>query len=175
MTFNSEGGTSEPSQTVTSGTSVTLPTPTLTGDTFLGWFTSATGGTLVTSPYDVTASTTLYAQWETNASTPAAAAFRYAFTIHTFVFGSSALTAQIKDQINHLVVLFNAHDVVHINLRGNATLPNNSYNQALARARAAAVEAYMRSLGIHASITTTATVSGATYNFAYLVVYVTTP
>jgi uncharacterized repeat protein (TIGR02543 family) len=175
LTFNSEGGSSEPSQTVTSGTSVTLPTPTLTGDTFLGWFTSATGGTLVTSPYVVTAATTLYAQWEANASTPAAAAFRYAFTIHTFVFGSSALTAQIKDQINHLVVLFNAHDVVHINLRGNATLPNNSYNQALARARAAAVEAYMRSVGIHASITTTATVSGATYNFAYLVVYVTTP
>jgi len=175
LSFNSEGGTSEPSQTVASGTSVTLPTPTLTGDTFLGWFTASSGGTLVSSPYDVTASTTLYAQWESNSATPASQAFRYAFTVHTFVFGSSVLTSQIKTQLNHLVVLFNAHSVVHATLRGNATLPNNTYNQNLARARALAVAAYMRSLGIHASLTITSTVSGATYNFAYLVVYVTTP
>jgi uncharacterized repeat protein (TIGR02543 family) len=175
LTFNSEGGTSEPAQTVASGTSVTLPTPTLTGYTFLGWFTAASGGTLVTSPYDVTASTTLYAQWESNSATPAAAAFKYAFTIHTFVFGSSALTAQIEDQINHLVVLFNNHDAAHVTLRGNATLPNNTFNQKLATARALAVEGYMKRIGIHASITITSTVSGATYNFAYLVVYVTTP
>jgi uncharacterized repeat protein (TIGR02543 family) len=175
LTFNSEGGTSEPAQTVASGTNVTLPTPTLTGDTFLGWFTASSGGTLVTSPYDVTASTTLYAQWEANSATPASQAFRYAFTVHTFVFGSSALTSQIKTQLNHLVVLFNAHAVVHATLRGNATLPNNSYNQNLAKARALAVAGYMRSLGIHASLTITSSVSGATYNFAYLVVYVTTP
>jgi uncharacterized repeat protein (TIGR02543 family) len=175
LTFNSEGGTSEPAQTVASGTSVTLPTPTLTGDTFLGWFTASSGGTLVSSPYDVTASTTLYAQWESNSATPASQAFRYAFTVHTFVFGSSALTLQIKTQINHLVVLFNAHAVVHATLRGNATLPNNTFNQNLAKARALAVAAYMKSLGIHASLTITSTVSGATYNFAYLVVYVTTP
>jgi len=174
--FNSEGGTTEPTITGSNGTSVTLPTPTLTGYTFLGWFTSASGGTLVTSPYLLSApSTTLFAQWESNSATPASQAFRFAFTVHTFVFGSSALTPQIKAQINHLVVLFNAHAVVHATLRGNATLPNNTYNQNLAKARALAVAGYMKSLGIHAALTIKSSVSGATYDYAYLVVYVTTP
>jgi len=173
LTFNSEGGTSEPSDTVTSGTSVTLPTPTLTGDTFLGWFTAASGGTLVTSPYVVTASTTLYAQWESNSASPASTAFHYAYKLSEFVFGSSVLTPQLKTQIGHLVVLFNAHTVVHVALRGNATLPVNAFNENLSKARALAVAAYMKSLGIHANLTISSSVSGATYDYTYLAVYVT--
>jgi uncharacterized repeat protein (TIGR02543 family) len=175
VVFNSEGGTSEPTLSGANGTSVTLPTPTLTGYTFLGWFTASAGGTLVSSPYTLSApSTTLYAQWESNSATPASAAFHYAYTIHTFVFGSSALTNQIKSQIDHLVILFNAHHVVHFTLRGNATLPNNASNQALAKARALAVDGYMKTLGIHASTTISSTVSGSTYDYSYLVVYVAT-
>lgn len=49
----------------------TLPTPTRTGYTFDGWYTSATGGTKVTSSTTVTATSnqTLYAHWTCNHST----------------------------------------------------------------------------------------------------------
>jgi uncharacterized repeat protein (TIGR02543 family) len=62
--FNSDGGSAVASQTVRIGTSIALPT----GVTYLqytldGWFTSPTGGVAQTSPYLVTGSTTLYAQW----------------------------------------------------------------------------------------------------------------
>ena len=42
-----------------------LATTTRTGHTFNGWFTAATGGTLVTSAstVDITADQTLFAQW----------------------------------------------------------------------------------------------------------------
>ena len=48
---------------------VTLPTPTKTGYTFLGWYTSASGGTKIGDAGDVytpTAEITLFAQWEAN-------------------------------------------------------------------------------------------------------------
>jgi len=48
--------------------SVTLPTPVWAGHTFAGWFTAATGGTLVGAggaTYTPTAAITLYAQWTT--------------------------------------------------------------------------------------------------------------
>ena len=49
--------------------SVTLPTPTRTGYTFNGWYTSQTGGTKVGNAgatYTPTSNTTLYAQWTAN-------------------------------------------------------------------------------------------------------------
>ena len=49
-----------------SGGSVTLPTPTYAGYTFDGWYTAATGGTLIgaaEASYTPTANTTLHAQW----------------------------------------------------------------------------------------------------------------
>ena len=48
-------------------TSVTLPTPTRTGYTFLGWYTAASGGTKIGNAgasYTPTAAITLYAQWD---------------------------------------------------------------------------------------------------------------
>ncbi|KAF2379236.1 hypothetical protein BSN82_17155, partial [Acinetobacter baylyi] len=42
---------------------LTLPTPTYVGYTFNGWFTLASGGSLITSPYTPTADITIYAQW----------------------------------------------------------------------------------------------------------------
>ena len=41
----------------------TLPTATREGYDFRGWYTSATGGTKVTTSTKVTSSHTLYAQW----------------------------------------------------------------------------------------------------------------
>lgn len=48
-----------------------LPTPTLPGYTFAGWFTEATGGTQVTSNtiYQIASNSTVYARWTTNSYT----------------------------------------------------------------------------------------------------------
>ena len=40
-----------------------MPEPTYIGMNFVGWFTSATGGTQITSETIPTSSTTYYAQW----------------------------------------------------------------------------------------------------------------
>ena len=49
-----------------------LPTPTRSGYTFNGWYTSASGGSLVTSSSTVTSDGKLYAQWTANAPVAAA-------------------------------------------------------------------------------------------------------
>lgn len=71
VTFNAGEGTVTPAtQTVTYGqTYGTLPTPVRSGYTFLGWFTSATGGTEITASTTVTqtADQTLFAHWESAA------------------------------------------------------------------------------------------------------------
>lgn len=68
--FNAGGGSVSPtSKTVTYAlTYGTLPTPTKQGHTFSGWFTSASGGTRITSgsTVTITSDTTLYAQWSVN-------------------------------------------------------------------------------------------------------------
>ncbi len=67
VTFNANGGTcSTSSKTVTfDSTYGTLPTPTKTNCAFDGWFTSASGGTQITSStkVSVTSNQTLYAHW----------------------------------------------------------------------------------------------------------------
>ncbi len=68
VTYNANGGTVSPAtKTVTYGSSYgTLATPTMSGYKFLGWYTSASGGTQVTSSttVSITAAQTLYAHWE---------------------------------------------------------------------------------------------------------------
>ena len=70
VTFDATGGTVSPtSKNVTySSTYGTLPNPTRTGYTFTGWYTSASGGTKVSSSTKVTTSANhkLYAHWTTN-------------------------------------------------------------------------------------------------------------
>jgi len=71
VTFNSEGGSSWPSETGNAGTTVMLNLlPVLAGQTFTGWFTAPSGGTQVLSPHVLTANITVYAQWTPNAVTP---------------------------------------------------------------------------------------------------------
>ena len=73
VTWNANGGT--PSSSTTSqdyGAKLTLPTaPTRTGYAFAGWYTSASGGTQVTSSttYSTAGATTYYAHWTANANT----------------------------------------------------------------------------------------------------------
>ena len=72
VTFNANGGSVSPSsKSVTYGATYgTLPTPSRTGYKFLGWYTSKTGGTKVTSSTKVTngKNHTLYAQWSASSS-----------------------------------------------------------------------------------------------------------
>lgn len=67
VTFNPNGGSvARRSKTVTAGSAYgSLPTPTRSGYTFNGWYTSARGGSLVTSNVTVrlTSDQTLYAHW----------------------------------------------------------------------------------------------------------------
>lgn len=71
VTLNPNGGSvSTSSLTVYKGkTYGSLPTPTWTGHTFNGWYTSSEGGTKITNTTEVTTSNstqTLYAQWTSN-------------------------------------------------------------------------------------------------------------
>lgn len=67
--YNANGGSvSSSSKTVTYGSTYgTLPTPTRTGYGFIGWYTSAIGGSQITnsSTVSITANQTLYAHWTT--------------------------------------------------------------------------------------------------------------
>jgi Listeria-Bacteroides repeat domain (List_Bact_rpt) len=64
ITFDSEGGSFVPSVSAPDGGSIALPAaPSLAGSTFDGWFLAPSGGTALSSPYHVVATTTLYAQW----------------------------------------------------------------------------------------------------------------
>lgn len=69
LSFNEAGGSTVSDKYVYFGeTYGTLPTPTLSGSEFQGWFTAASGGTEVTSATTVTTTDitqTLYAQWST--------------------------------------------------------------------------------------------------------------
>ena len=64
ITFNSEGGSAVSSMSGPEGTTITLPAaPTYAGYNFDGWFLAASGGSALSSPYTLTTSLTLYAQW----------------------------------------------------------------------------------------------------------------
>ncbi len=73
VTLDPNGGTVAPTKlTVAAGQAYgTLPTPTRSGYTFVGWFTAASGGTQVTSTtiYNVSGNQTLYAHWSQSAYT----------------------------------------------------------------------------------------------------------
>ncbi|MBE6606255.1 MAG: CHAP domain-containing protein [Ruminococcaceae bacterium] len=70
VTFNANGGSVSPtSKTVTYASQYgTLPAPTRSGYTFDGWYTSASGGTKITSStiVTITSDQILYAHWERN-------------------------------------------------------------------------------------------------------------
>lgn len=70
ITFNANGGTvgKNSDTTGSNGKLSALPTPTRDGYTFLGWYTSPDGGTVVTTGTAFTGSTTIYAHWEKKSS-----------------------------------------------------------------------------------------------------------
>jgi uncharacterized protein len=70
ITFNSEGGSAVAQQSGLDGTTITLPgAPTDPGFRFDGWFAAPSGGSALTSPYTLTGSVILYAQWTATPTT----------------------------------------------------------------------------------------------------------
>jgi len=66
VSFDANGGTANTTPLESQGNAITLPTANRTNYTFTGWFTAATGGSLVGvggASYTPTASITLYAQY----------------------------------------------------------------------------------------------------------------
>ena len=69
VTFDANGGSVSPAYADVDGTTgkVTLPTPTLSGNTMTGWYTAAIGGTKVGDAgdeYSPSGDVTLYAHWQ---------------------------------------------------------------------------------------------------------------
>ncbi|MBE6635184.1 MAG: hypothetical protein E7617_03125 [Ruminococcaceae bacterium] len=71
VTYNANGGSCDTASEQYDG-DLTLPTATKEGHTFLGWYTTATGGTKIGdagATYIPSANITLYAQWQINSYT----------------------------------------------------------------------------------------------------------
>lgn len=62
--FDANGGQVSPAQIRYTGSPIYFPTPTREGYHFAGWFTAASGGSQVASPYTPEEYVTLYAHWE---------------------------------------------------------------------------------------------------------------
>lgn len=66
VTFDTQGGSAVAAASFSTGGSMTLPAaPTKSGFSFAGWFTAASGGSALSSPYSpaATSAISLYAQW----------------------------------------------------------------------------------------------------------------
>ena len=67
VTFNSNGGSAVAAQSIAYGSIATQPTaPTLTGNTFAGWYSDVTLTTVFSFTTSITANTTIYAKWTIN-------------------------------------------------------------------------------------------------------------
>ena len=66
LTYNANGGTVSPDRkALTQGNQYgSLPTPTRSGYTFIGWYTKASGGSKVSSNTKIYGNTTIYAHWK---------------------------------------------------------------------------------------------------------------
>jgi uncharacterized repeat protein (TIGR02543 family) len=63
ISFDSQGGSAVASMSGSDGSTITLPSTSQAGYTFIGWFVSPTNGSTLSSPYTLSGSVTLYAQW----------------------------------------------------------------------------------------------------------------
>jgi predicted outer membrane repeat protein len=150
VTFASDGGSLVPSLSGANGSSVTLPAaPLYAHHVFTGWFTQPTGGTLAGqagASYTLSGSLTLYAQWKVTMPSPPRLVTLG--TVHTFALGSSFLSITLKSQVAAFARVIRARHYTKVDLEGDASGPVNVANQRLALARAIAVEAYLRALGL---------------------------
>ena len=70
ITFNANGGSPNSSKNITPGNAIgSLPTPSRSLYTFTGWYTSANGGSKISTSTIPTSNTTYYAHWSRNTCT----------------------------------------------------------------------------------------------------------
>ena len=141
VSFNTLGGNSVAPVTVDVGSAISLTTPTRTGYSFTGWFTAASGGTLVNRNYVVTYSVTLFAHWVvlSNPNTLSA-------VIYPFVIDRTYLTpAMIRDIAAFAAKVVRYH-FTKVSVIGLAdSTGNRAANLALGLGRAQAVKAQLLS------------------------------
>ena len=135
VTFNANGGSVTPTtRKVESGMAVGgLPTPLRTDYAFLGWWTAANGGTLVTNSTIVRSSVTYYAHWRI--WTEAMQAFVDAIdatgdvsldangNIVVTLTNDVSGTVEIPDNVGAVTIDLNGHDMVGDGGLGETALP----------------------------------------------------
>ena len=101
VTFNANGGTVDPtSETITKGSTLTLPTPTRSGYRFDGWFTEKTGGTQVkANETTFDKDTTIYAHWTKKSSGGGGSSSRdYDYTLRYVTNGGKSIASETKSK-----------------------------------------------------------------------------
>ena len=126
VTYNPNGGSVSPtSETKEHGSEYgTMPTPTRSNHRFLGWFTSATGGTQITSTSIVTGNITLYAHWEVIGYT---VTYNYNYNGGTSASKTSALVATGSKVDLSPTASKSGYSFVGWNTNANATSGLSSY------------------------------------------------
>jgi uncharacterized repeat protein (TIGR02543 family) len=171
ISFVVDGGEPVAPITTANGSTVTLPTPTYSGHSFLGWYTTRSGGNLISSPFTVTNPVTvLYAQW--SSANTAAAVFTRVTVIHAFADGSSILTALEKRELRALVTRLNGTGDKEIRLVGETPVPSTATSRHLALARDTAVKNYLVGLGVKVPFIEGTTALGTAASSRVVVVYV---
>ena len=100
VTFNANGGTVDPtSETITKGSTLTLPTPTRSGYRFDGWFTEKTGGTQVkANETTFDKDTTIYAHWTKKSSGGGSSSRDYDYTLRYVTNGGKSIASETKSK-----------------------------------------------------------------------------
>jgi uncharacterized repeat protein (TIGR02543 family) len=114
VTFNSQGGSSVPSQTTSQGEKVTKPTdPTRANHRFDGWFKESTGTNAWNFAVDtIVANTTLYAKWTDTATTNIADLMNEQTTLQVFPNPTDGkLTVVIPSEARNLPAIVEIFDM----------------------------------------------------------------
>ncbi|WP_418246843.1 InlB B-repeat-containing protein [Dysosmobacter sp.] len=99
VTFDANGGTVAPtSETITKGSTLTLPAPTRSGYRFDGWFTAADGGTQVNAGATFDKDTTLYAHWTKKSSGGGSSSRDYDYTLRYVTNGGKSIASETKSK-----------------------------------------------------------------------------
>jgi uncharacterized repeat protein (TIGR02543 family) len=130
IAFDANGGTVSPQSdtTVTDSTLANLPVPTRAGYNFVGWFTTATGGTEVTTNTKFTASVTIHAHW-TQASPNIAEIVTARFVESDLTFSVTYRLTAPKEghSLNYVITLDEAGSIIKDSARG-ISIPGNVNN-----------------------------------------------
>jgi len=149
VSFNSEGGSAVSSISGPDGTTVTLPSaPTLAGHTFDGWFAAATGGSALTSPYTLSGSLTLDAQWTAVVSPVSPKrVLKHASTTLYYANDSWNLSSKSRSQLVTLAQKIKSNHLTVVFVNGYASSTGTRFrNDVLGKSRARVAVSYLKVL-----------------------------